>query len=96
MNVFNNEKSEGQTTLKWWRRAIWPETLTANFDHKRNGQTEIDYTDFRNSFLESKQFSNKGTNYDSLKKQVYFEISIAEFLRSTLWIAITIIYIIKI
>ena len=39
-----------------------------------NGQTEIDYTDFRNSFLESKQFSNKGTNYDSLKKQVYFEI----------------------
>jgi len=39
-----------------------------------NGQTDIDYTDFRNSFLESKQYSNKGTNYDSLKKQVYVEI----------------------
>lgn len=38
------------------------------------GKTDIDYVDFRNSFLESKQFSKKGTNYDSLKKQVYAEI----------------------
>jgi hypothetical protein len=39
-----------------------------------NGKTDIDYTDFRNSFLESKQFGKKGTNYDSLKRQVYTEI----------------------
>jgi hypothetical protein len=38
------------------------------------GKTTIDYTDFRNSFLESKQFSKKSTNYDNLKKQVYTEI----------------------
>lgn len=35
-----------------------------------NGQTDIDYTDFRDSFLESKQFGKKGTAYDSLKKLV--------------------------
>lgn len=39
-----------------------------------SGKTDIDYVDFRNSFLESKQFSQKSTNYDSLKKQVYAEI----------------------
>jgi hypothetical protein len=39
-----------------------------------SGELDIDYTDFRNSFLESKQFSKKGTNYDTLKKQVYTEI----------------------
>ena len=38
------------------------------------GKTDIDYVDFRNSFLESKQYSKKSTNYDSLKKQVYTEI----------------------
>lgn len=38
------------------------------------GKTDIDYTDFRNSFLESKQFAKKSTNYDSLKKQVYVAI----------------------
>jgi hypothetical protein len=38
------------------------------------GKIDIDYTDFRNSFLESKQFSKKSTNYDNLKKQVYAEI----------------------
>jgi len=36
-----------------------------------SGDVNIDYTDFRNSFLDSKQFSEKGTNYDNLKKQVY-------------------------
>jgi uncharacterized protein DUF4919 len=39
-----------------------------------NGELNIDYTDFRNSFLESMQFSKKGMNYDKLKKQVYSEI----------------------
>ena len=39
-----------------------------------NGKTDIDYVDFRNSFLESKQFSKKSTNYDNLKKQVYSEV----------------------
>src|SRR5262245_27293080 len=38
------------------------------------GKTDIDYVDFRHSFLESKQFPLKGTNYDSLKTQVYTEI----------------------
>ncbi len=53
-----------------------------NFDDKysqyvkqlESGKTDIDYVDFRNSFLDSKQFSKKSTNYDSLKKQVYAEI----------------------
>jgi Domain of unknown function (DUF4919) len=39
-----------------------------------SGKTEIDYVDFRNSFLESKQFGKKSTNYDNLKKKVYSEI----------------------
>jgi hypothetical protein len=38
------------------------------------GNLDIDYTDFRNSFLESKQIDNKGTNYDELKKQVIIAI----------------------
>jgi hypothetical protein len=38
------------------------------------GDLDIDYTDFRNSFLDSKQFSKKGKNYDDLKKQVYAAI----------------------
>jgi hypothetical protein len=39
-----------------------------------SGKTDIDYADFRNSFLESKQFGKKSTNYDNLKKKVYAEI----------------------
>lgn len=39
-----------------------------------SGKTDIDYVDFRNSFLESKQHNKKSTNYDSLKKQIYVEI----------------------
>ena len=39
-----------------------------------SGKIDIDYVDFRNSFLESKQYSKKSKNYDSLKKQVYAEI----------------------
>lgn len=39
-----------------------------------SGEFNIDYTDFRNSFLESKQFDKKGTNYNNLKKRVFAEI----------------------
>lgn len=39
------------------------------------GNTDIDYVDFRHSFLESKQFDLKSTNYYDLKKQVYNEAS---------------------
>jgi hypothetical protein len=38
------------------------------------GKTDINYTDFRNSFLDSKQYNKKGENYDSLKKLVYAEL----------------------
>lgn len=39
------------------------------------GNTAIDFEDFRNSFLDSKQFNKKGLNYDSLKRQVIAEIN---------------------
>src|SRR5689334_23128130 len=35
---------------------------------------DIDYTDFRNSFLDSRQFSKKGKNYRDLQTKVYTEI----------------------
>jgi hypothetical protein len=38
------------------------------------GDLNIDFTAFRNSFLDSKQFLKKGTNYDTLRKLVYAEI----------------------
>jgi len=38
------------------------------------GDLNIDFTDFRNSFLDSKQFRKKTVNYDSLKNLVYTEI----------------------
>jgi hypothetical protein len=38
------------------------------------GKTDIDYVNFRNSFLDSKQFNLKGSAYDSLKKLVYDDI----------------------
>ena len=38
------------------------------------GENNIDYADFRNSFLESKQYNKKETTYDSLEKQIYIEI----------------------
>lgn len=44
-----------------------------------NGKSDIDYVDFRNSFLESKQFSKKSTNYNNLKKQVYSAIKNKEY-----------------
>ena len=56
--------------------------IIPNFDDKyskyvkslENGELDIDYTDFRNSFLESKQYNLKKSNYDDLKKKVYSEI----------------------
>lgn len=39
------------------------------------GNTDIDFADFRNSFLDSKQFGKKGTEYNDLKKKVYEEIT---------------------
>ncbi len=44
-----------------------------------NGSTGIDYTDFRNSFLDSRQFDKKGSNYDSLKKLVYPAVKIKNY-----------------
>lgn len=35
------------------------------------GITDIDYTDFRNSFLESKQYELKSTEYIDLRKKLY-------------------------
>ncbi|MBI3519987.1 MAG: DUF4919 domain-containing protein [Bacteroidetes bacterium] len=50
------------------------DTYSKYVQQLENGNLEIDYTDFRNSFLDSKQFANKGTSYNDLKKQVYTEI----------------------
>jgi len=41
------------------------------------GQTDIDYQDFRFSFIESEQFkiaSKKSTEFDSLKKEIYVQM----------------------
>ncbi len=38
------------------------------------GELDINYTDFRNSFLESKQYNLKKSNYKDLKKKVFAEI----------------------
>jgi hypothetical protein len=40
-----------------------------------SGDININYTDFRNSFLDSKQFRKKAANYDSLRKLVYTAIN---------------------
>jgi hypothetical protein len=39
------------------------------------GDLDIDYTDFRHSFLESTQYGKKGEDYDKLKKKVYEAIN---------------------
>ncbi|MCF6407331.1 DUF4919 domain-containing protein [Chitinophaga filiformis] len=39
------------------------------------GDLNIDYTDFRNSFLDSEQFGRKRTNYYTLKQKVRSEIN---------------------
>lgn len=44
------------------------------------GQTDIDYQDFRFSFIESEQFiiaSKKSTVFDSLKKEMYVQMKIS-------------------
>ena len=43
------------------------------------GITDINYVDFRDSYLKSKQFGIKGSAYDSLKKQVYSEIKLKNY-----------------
>jgi hypothetical protein len=47
-----------------------------------SGNTDIDYNEFRNSFLDSKQFNIKEKNkskYDSLKREVYAQIKKANY-----------------
>ncbi|KAA3643736.1 MAG: DUF4919 domain-containing protein [Bacteroidetes bacterium] len=46
------------------------------------GQTDIDYQDFRFSFIESEQFkiaSAKSTEFDSLKKEMYTKMDKSEY-----------------
>jgi hypothetical protein len=43
-------------------------------DQLESGQTNIDYADFRNSFLESSRFAMKDMSYDKLKRQVFTAI----------------------
>ena len=68
--------SFGQTT---------PEVTIPDFNDKycdyikklEAGQTDIDYQDFRFSFIESEQFkiaSKKSTDFDSLKKEMYVQM----------------------
>jgi hypothetical protein len=69
--------SFGQTT---------PQVLVPNFSDKfcdyvkklEAGQTDIDYQDFRFSFIESVQFkiaNKKSTEFDSLKKEMYLQMN---------------------
>ncbi|WP_460550836.1 DUF4919 domain-containing protein [Ferruginibacter profundus] len=50
------------------------DSYSAYVKQLENGSTNIDYVAFRNSFLDSKQYSKKSTKYDSLKKQVFAEV----------------------
>ncbi|MGG9963087.1 DUF4919 domain-containing protein [Ferruginibacter sp. SUN106] len=50
------------------------DSYTGYVKQLESGTTNIDYVAFRNSFLNSKQYSKKSTNYDSLKKQVFVEV----------------------
>lgn len=78
---FNFTFSYGQTTS---------EIIIPSFNDKYSefvkqleaGNTKIDYTEFRNSFLGSKQFdvkSERRTEYDSLKKKVYAAIKNSDY-----------------
>ena len=62
-----------------------PEVVVPNFSDKfcdyvkkiETGQTDIDYQDFRFSFIESEQFkiaSKKSIEFDSLKKEMYMQM----------------------
>jgi len=64
---------------------INPEVIIPTFDDKyskyikqlEEGQTDIDYQDFRFSFIESEQFkiaSKKSSEFDSLKKEMYMQM----------------------
>jgi hypothetical protein len=61
------------------------EVIVPNFSDKfcdyvkklESGQTDIDYQDFRFSFIESEQFkiaSKKSTEFDNLKKEMYVQM----------------------
>ena len=62
-----------------------PQVVVPNFSDKfcdyvkilEAGQTDIDYQDFRFSFIESEQFkvaSKKSSEFDSLKKEMYVQM----------------------
>lgn len=72
------------STLSFGQTA--PEVIVPNFDDKfcnyvrqlEAGLTDIDYQDFRFSFIESEQFkiaSNQSNELDSLKKEMYVQIN---------------------
>lgn len=44
-----------------------------------NGNTAIDYADFRNSFLESGQYGKKGIEFSNYQKQLYGEVKKQNF-----------------
>ncbi|MFP9113016.1 hypothetical protein ACLI1A_03695 [Flavobacterium sp. RHBU_3] len=44
-----------------------------------NGETDIDYTDFRNSFVDSKMFSKKSTNYRDIQKKLFEAINKGDY-----------------
>lgn len=63
-----------------------PQVIIPNFSDKfcdyvkklEAGQTDIDYQDFRFSFVESEQFkvaSEKSTQFDSLRKEMYVQMN---------------------
>lgn len=44
-----------------------------------SGETNINYADFRNSFLQSQQYSQKSMSYDSLKRETYTAIKNSDY-----------------
>ncbi|MGN6264977.1 MAG: DUF4919 domain-containing protein [Ginsengibacter sp.] len=56
------------------QRPTFDDKYSHYVEQLESGQTNIDYSDFRNSFLQSRQFAKKGLNYDKLKLQVFSAI----------------------
>jgi hypothetical protein len=50
---------------------VFDDTYSKYVRQLESGDLNIDFADLRNSFLDSRQFLKKGTNYDSLRKLVY-------------------------
>jgi len=74
-----------QTTLVTFGQTT-PEVIVPNFNdkytdfvrHLETGKTDINYTEFRESFIESEQFkvaSKAKTQFDSLKKEMYTQMN---------------------